>query len=140
MDKKVIYRTDWCLVWNFPFTLVTGLVIHGLGHTGDLQTMRGWMLIHILGGILFAVFSILHIVAHWKWYRSLKKNFFRQSKVTLGLSVLYLVTMLTGFFLVYQKGGDGTHLSLLHYQAGIVMGVLGIWHLLHRVKILLKRR
>ncbi|MFR6073388.1 hypothetical protein [Phocaeicola coprocola] len=58
------------------------------------------------------------------WYRTVK------------CKAVYLLTSTTGLILILHRGNAGTHLGILHYQAGILFGILAIWHLCGRMKIL----
>lgn len=99
-----------------------------------------WRVAHIVWGVLFLILSTGHIRAHRGWYKSLPERFRQRSKVTVCLSAVYLLTSATGLILILHRGNAGTHLGILHYQAGILFGILAIWHLCGRMKILLTMR
>ena len=90
--------------------------------------------------------SIVSHPVHWThkgspgWYKSLPERFRQRSKVTVCLSAVYLLTSATGLILILHRENAGTHLGILHYQAGILFGILAIWHLCGRMKILLTMR
>lgn len=52
--------------------------------------------------LVFTV-SLLHIKAHWRWYKSLVRGNKCHSKITMGLSVAYLLTIVTAIILILQK-------------------------------------
>ena len=114
-------------------TLITGLIIHAAGHGIVQSNEKIWRVAHIVWGVLFLILSTGHIRAHRGWYKSLPERFRQRSKVTVCLSAVYLLTSATGLILILHWGNAGTHLGILHYQAGI-------WHLCGRMKILLTMR
>lgn len=49
----------------------------------------------------------------------------------------YLLTIVTAIILILQKGPADIHWDLLHYQVGILFSILGLCHLISRLKFLL---
>ncbi len=137
MNKRIVFSTDLTLAIVWPITLATGLIIHAAGHGIVQQGVQFWTVLHILLGILFFTASLLHIKAHWRWYKSLVRRTKHHSKVTIVLSVAYLLTIVTAIILTLPKGHAETHWDLLHYQAGILFSILGLCHLISRLKFLL---
>ena len=137
MNKRIVFSTDLTLAIVWPITLATGLIIHAAGHGIVQQGVQLWTALHTLFGILFFTVSLLHIKAHWRWYKSLVRGNKCHSKITMGLSVAYLLTIVTALILILQKGPADIHWGLLHYQAGILFSILGLCHLISRLKFLL---
>lgn len=140
MNKRIVFSTDLTLAIVWPITLATGLIIHAAGHGIVQQGIQLWTALHILLGILFFTASLLHIKAHWRWYKSLVRSTRRHSKITMGLSVAYLLTIVTAIILVLTKSPADIHWGLLHYQVGILFSFLGLCHLISRLKFLLNMR
>lgn len=137
MNKRIVFSTDLTLAIVWPITLATGLIIHAAGHGIVQQGGQLWTVLHTLFGILFFTASLLHIKAHWRWYKSLVRGNKCHSKITMGLSVAYLLTIVTAIILILQKGHADIHWGLLHYQVGILFSILGLCHLISRLKFLL---
>lgn len=137
MNKRIVYSTDLTLAVIWPITLATGLIMHASGHGIIQQEGQLWTVLHTLFGILFFTTSLLHIKAHRNWYKSLVRNPKRHNKITMGLSVGYLLTIFTALILILQKGPVDIHWDLLHYQVGILFSILGLCHLISRLKFLL---
>lgn len=80
----------------------------------------------------FFVIAALHIVTHWRWYKGLVKNgMSRKNKVTVILSIVFLVLSVTGIAL-FGVNGANSSLGLWHYKIGIVMVVIAIGHIVRR--------
>lgn len=91
MNKRIVFSTDLTLAIVWPITLATGLIIHAAGHGIVQQGVQLWTALHTLFGILFFTASLLHIKAHWRWYKSLVRGNKCHSKITMGLSVACLL-------------------------------------------------
>lgn len=137
MNKRIVFSTDLTLAVLWPITLTTGLIMHAAGHGIVQQGGQLWTALHTLFGILFFTASLLHIKAHWRWYKSLVRGTKCHSKITMGLPVAYLLTIVTAIILILQKGPADIHWGLLHYQVGILFSILGLCHLISRLKFLL---
>lgn len=140
MKKQRTFYIDLVLAAICLLTLITGLIIHAAGHGIVQSNVKIWRVTHIVWGVLFLILSTGHIRAHRGWYKSLPEKFRQRSKVTVCLSAVYLLTSATGLILILHRENAGTHLGILHYQAGILFGILAIWHLCGRMKILLTMR
>lgn len=138
MQAKMIYGTDLSLVVWFAVTVFSGLELHAMEHVADLRGWRLWALVHLLFGVLFTLFTVLHVAAHWPWYKSLKRGLGRKSVLTLCLSVVIVPVVGTGFWLLFTAGGAGIHVGQFHYKTGILAGVLGFCHLLARFPLLVR--
>lgn len=140
MKKQRTFYIDLVLAAICLLTLITGLIIHAAGHGIVQSNVKIWRVAHIVWGVLFLILSTGHIRAHRGWYKSLPERFRQRSKVTVCLSAVYLLTSATDLILILHRENAGTHLGILHYQAGILFGILAIWHLCGRMKILLTMR
>ena len=140
MKKQRTFYIDLVLAAICLLTLITGLIIHAAGHRIVQSNVKIWRVAHIVWGVLFLILSTGHIRAHRGWYKSLPEKFRQRSKVTVCLSAVYLLTSATGLILILHRENTGTHLGILHYQAGILFSILAIWHLCGRMKILLTMR
>lgn len=140
MKKQRTFYIDLVLAAICLLTLITGLIIHASGHGIVQSNVKIWRVAHIVWGVLFLILSTGHIRAHRGWYKSLPERFRQRSKVTVCLSAVYLLTSATGLILILHRENTGTHLGILHYQAGILFSILAIWHLCGRMKILLTMR
>ena len=140
MNRKWLYRTDITLRCLFLLTLLSGLSMHAVGHGMWLQGNRLWTAVHLLCTWSFLVFCWKKIKAHWGWYRNLGKGFGRHSKVTCFLSVMYLLTVVSGIMLLTLKGTGNTHWGICHFQTGLFFEVLGVWHLCSWLRQLRKLR
>lgn len=140
MKKQRTFYIDLVLAAICLLTLITGLIIHAAGHGIVQSNVKIWRVTHIVWGVLFLILSTGHIRAHRGWYKSLPERFRQRSKVTVCLSAVYLLTSATDLILILHRENAGTHLGILHYQAGILFGILAIWHLCGRMKILLTMR
>lgn len=139
MNKTTIFRTDMILMTTFPLTIASGLAIHAAGHGCNPHSAKLWIGIHLLTSLLFLAFSAAHIKAHWSWYKGLVKGIGRRSRLTLWLSVAYLLTAITGITLMLLKG-NSHHLGILHMLTGLLATCLGLWHIFSRIKVLIRMK
>lgn len=132
MGKSKKYYTDLGLMAAAPAALVSGLAVHLAGH-GIIGTNAKLLIgIHLFFGAALLVLSIIHIEAHWGWYKSLTRSFRGHDKAALLLSAAFIVMAVTGIVLTLQQSDPGTRMSIIHYKAGIVFAVLALWHIIVR--------
>ncbi|MBR4846474.1 MAG: hypothetical protein IKU98_08675, partial [Bacteroidaceae bacterium] len=75
---------------------------------------------------------------HWGWYKSLiTKGLGKKSRITVGLSLIYLIASVTGIVLLAVEGAN-TGVGLWHYKIGILLTLIGLGHLVKRFPILRK--
>lgn len=138
MKIQSLFIVDLFLVLFFISTVYTGIALHMAGHSDEHVVWHNWAVAHVLFSLFFVIVAVLHIKQHWGWYKSLVQKFVHKKKVTLILTVAFLLVVLTGLFLLCFGEGANTPVGLLHYKIGIFMGILGIGHFLKRYKILAK--
>lgn len=139
--KRLIFTTDAILIPLFILTLYTGVELHVAGHGGNPVLCHSRAIYHTLCSLLFALFALFHIQAHWRWYRQLFTqrpiHHHRRKAVTFTFSILFAAALLSGVGLLRVEGLN-SHLGLFHYKTAIVMGVLAILHISKRLGILAK--
>lgn len=139
MNKALkIRRTDIWLMVTFPLTAISGVMIHVANHNPSEMQIQPWLGLHILAAILFLFFAIKHIYLHWRWFKSMFTGFKKRSVITLLAALSFLFVSITGLILVIGKSGGGSHLSLAHYQFGLLFIVFATWHCLKRLKVFRK--
>jgi len=103
-----------------------------------------WVTIHKASASLFFIFLCTHIYLHKDWYyRMYKKNLLKRN-APIRLTIVLLVTAITGFFpwiqslFVYFKGLE-THFGEkffieIHDKLGILLIILLIFHITKRFR------
>lgn len=135
---KRIFITDLCLAPLFTITALSGIGLHIAGHGSSHGIWHNWAVVHIIAGLLFAVFAIIHIRDHWGWYKSLFRNGLgRKSHVTVFVSAIFVIVFLTGCGLLGVDGA-GSGLGLWHYRSGLLAMVLFGGHFIKRLPVLKK--
>lgn len=133
--KKII-AMDWALLLAFTLSVFSGIGLHIAWHIAKHTVWYGWTLFHLMPAVLFLLLGILHIKAHWNWYRGLvKRNFGKKSKTTLILSILFLLLSVTGVTLLFV-GDSGYIIRQVHYRTGMLMVAFSLVHILKRIRIL----
>ena len=140
---KPIFRTDILLLILLILSLFTGVQIHYASHFQTCEILHNWSLLHTIANILLFVVAITHIKQHWAWFKTIVSSLSRKSKVTIALSVIFVMVSVTGIFLLTcvngHKGCGGySRIGLIHYWLGILFGVVAFLHLIGRWKILKK--
>lgn len=135
---KKIFLIDWILVFVFGLSAFSGVGLHIAGHGYNHELWHNWAVGHILTSIIFFIAAICHITTHWGWYKGLVKNGIgRKSKLTIALSVIFLLASVTGFILLGVNGAN-SDIGLLHYKIGIIVICSSVGHILKRIQSLRK--
>ena len=110
-----------------------GRLVLGLGYCD-------WSTLHKLSVILAMLFAAVHIGLHERWYESLLRHRrFGGRKTTIALSVLFLVTALTGFLpwgIRAAGGGEALRRGFIevHDKLALVLMVLLAIHVSKRIR------
>lgn len=131
---KKIFVIDWVLVFAFILSAASGIGLHIAEHRCTHAVWHNWAVFHVVASLLFLIAVILHISTHWQWFKSIVKNGIgKKSRVTVVLSVVFLLVAVTGIILLGVSGAN-SRIGLLHYKIGIVTIVLCTGHILKRIK------
>ena len=135
---KAIFVIDWVLIPTFILSAFTGIGLHIAGHGSSHEVWYNWAVAHILFSLLFTVVVVGHIKTHWGWYKSLIRNGRgRKSRVTVMVSVLFVIVALTGYILLGVSGGN-SGIGLWHYRIGLLSILLFGGHIVRRIPMLTK--
>lgn len=133
------FVVDLILIPIFACLLYSGLKLHETGHTYNHDTWVFWAYYHIIAAVLFLIIAGWHIKGHEAWYRSLiKKGVGKKSRITIVLTLLFLIEVLTGIILILFVNGANSPLGLGHYKLGLIMALLVLIHLVSRFTIMIK--
>ena len=137
--SRFIYLTDLGLVPVFVLSFYTGIELHVAGQNVSHEVWHYWAVFHTAVSLLFMMVVGIHVRSHWGWYKGLKKAGCRgKKKVVLLLSIVFLLVVVSGLSLLLFIDGANSWMGLLHYKIGIVVGILGVLHLLKRKRIFFK--
>ena len=135
---KRIFIIDWTLIPLFILTAYTGIELHIAGHGNNHEIWHNRAVFHVAASLLLVVGVIFHIITHWSWYKGIvSRGMGKKSKVTLCLSVTFILVVIMGITLLNADGANSL-IGLWHYKVGILTGVLSISHILKRISILHK--
>ena len=135
---KRIFIIDWWLLLAFAITAYSGFELHIAGHFSTHEVWHNWAVCHTLASLTFIILGVLHIQSHWGWYKSLiSKGIGKKSRITILLSLIYLIVSITGIVLLSIKGAN-TDIGLWHYKIGIVLTIICVGHFIKRFPILRK--
>lgn len=116
----------------------TGIELHLAGHGTNHETWHHWAVFHVVISLLFFIVVVFHVTTHRNWYKGLfRKGIGKKSKVTLGLSVIFVAVVVTGIVLLHTEGANSA-IGLWHYSIGILASALSTGHLLKRIPALRK--
>lgn len=140
MDKRTFNLwIDRALLPVFAGTFWSGLELHGAGRHGAAHDIwHAWAVFHVVVSLLFALLAALHVWGYLGWYKGLRRGVHmdRTRRMVLWLTIVGIAVAITGLLLLLVVRGEGTHLGMLHYVAGIVLGLLGVFHILKRWRLL----
>jgi len=101
-------------------TAFSGFVIqfaYHMGHHGHIDQSSpalgmdygGWSDIHKISIVIISLLAIVHIVLHWKWYKTVvRKKLPGKNRVVLTLTILFVVVAITGYipWFIDLAGGE----------------------------------
>ena len=137
--KTKIFIVDLLLLTLFILTAISGFGMHITGHSNNHFIWHHWAAVHCLSTLFFTITTIIHIYLHWNWYKSLfSKSLGKKSKVTVIVSLLFLVLTISGTLAFVIPHGPNSHIGIIHYIIGIVSTIFFAGHIIKRIKILFK--
>ena len=129
--------TDWLLIPVSIASVITGFGLHVAGKNAPHEVWEQWAMAHVVATVLFLVLGILHVWHHWAWYKSLfSKGLGKKSRVTLLLTIAFLLLVVTGIVLIVAIEGPNSTTGHLHYLFGLLLTILSLWHIAKRWKAL----
>lgn len=135
---KKVFLIDWGLIPSFVLSICTGIAVHVIGHENNHDLWHNWSAFHVISSVLFVGFVICHVKTHQGWYKGfLKVNFRKKSPLTVIISLLFLLVLLTGLFLLGVNGMNSA-MGLWHYKIGLLSALLFLGHIIKRFPILRK--
>ena len=127
--------TDWLLIPVSIASFITGFGLHVSGKNAPHEVWEQWAAAHVVATVLFLVLGILHVRHHWAWYKSLfSKGLGKKSRVTLLLTLAFLLLVITGIVLIVAIDGPNSTMGHLHYLFGLLLPLLSFWHIAKRWK------
>lgn len=137
---KNIFKVDLLMLIFAVSSVFTGIQIH---YANDFQTheiWHNWSLIHVFVNVAFLIVGTLHIKQHWAWYKTLfkKGKFTLKSKITMLVSLSFLILTLSGIALLLFVEGQGSKIGFFHYVCGLIFGAIGLGHFIKRWKVFKK--
>lgn len=130
---KRLFLTDILLIPTFIGIVVTGLGLHVAVHHHYVSNTI-WKPLHLAFACLSVILVIMHIYQHLGWYKGLlNRTAAKRSQITAILSILFIITTLSGF-LIYINSYWGA----LHYKLGIILVIISLVHIGKRLGWLIK--
>ena len=75
---KLNYIIDAILAILFLIIFVTGILKLPILKLSEVIPMQQMTMLHDVGGILFGVFVIIHLILHWSWIKVMTKSIFKR--------------------------------------------------------------
>lgn len=140
MNKsKLIFLTDLVLIPLFVVSVYTGIELHIAGHGANHEIWHTWAVFHTISSLLFLAAVALHIKSHWGWYKALRTVGCKGKRhAVLLLTCVFLLVLISGLLLLFFVDGANSGVGLFHYKAGLVLALLGVFHVVKRFERLLK--
>lgn len=139
MDKRRFNLwIDRALVPVFVGMVWTGLELHAARHAVTPSIVAQHSARHIAAAALFLLLAGLHLLGHWGWYRALKTGGCkgRHRRMVLLFSIVFLLVAVSGLILLLSGAGRALHFGIFHYLLGLIFVIMGLLHLLKRLRIL----
>lgn len=139
MKAKTLFLTDLLLLITFVPSSATGFILHWAGHQSSHELWHNWAVAHVISTLLLTILVAIHIYGHWGWYKSLFKGGIKnKSRVTIVVSILFVVLTISGTFAFTVPEGPNSHIGIVHYIIGIISTIFFVGHIVKRHKILFK--
>lgn len=136
---KRIFRIDWLLLLAFLLSAFSGIALHMAGHGSSHDVWHHWAVVHVVTSAACLVLAALHVATHWAWYKSLiSSGIAKRSKLTLLLTIVFLLLVVTGLIVLVRHGGANTVLGVWHYRIGLLTIALALIHVIARRKPLFR--
>lgn len=130
---KTSFAVERLLPLVFVASAVTGIGLHIAGHGISHEVWHYWAVAHVLSSFLWLISAAFHIRRHGRWYKAIAlKGIGRKSRMTLALSVVFLIVAVTGIVLLACVDGANSAIGLWHYWFGIVLMTLSFIHIAKR--------
>lgn len=135
---KKIFVIDRILIVVFILSAFSGIELHIARHGSNHELWNNWAIFHVLTSVLFFISVVFHTTTHGGWYKGFIRNGIgKKSKITVGLSIIFLLVSVTGFVLLFVNGAT-SNTGLWHYRIGIITTALSGGHSLKRTSFLRK--
>ena len=136
---RPVFIIDLSLIPIFILVIYSGLKLHVAGHGIDHDKWEFWAGCHTITCQISLILIWFHVKAHWGWYKGLIKNgLANKSKITAGITILFLALTITGFLLTFFINGPNSSIGLWHYKLGLITSILIIIHTIKRFPIMMK--
>lgn len=136
---KKVFVIDWWLVALFIVTVVSGFGMHVSGNRCSHEIWHDWAVVHTISSVAFLVAGMMHMQTHWGWYKGWFKNGRgNKSRVTVLLSIVFVLTAITGIISLVAAEGCNSGIGLFHYTIGKILLVIGLCHIIKRIPVLKK--
>jgi hypothetical protein len=133
--------------------ILTGFVIQLEYHMDRLSPIvetwgfayNNWSFFHKSSIVVFSFLMLFHIISHWKWYKIIvNKRLIAKNKQTIILSVIFILTAVTGYTAWFGglTGGETSSNAMIlrktfieiHDKLAIIFTIYIILHVIKRMK------
>ena len=133
VHRKASFMTKWMLPLAFVVSAVSGIGLHIAGHGSNHEVWHNWAVVHVLSSLLWLISVACHIKRHGRWYKTIAtKGIGKKSRITLFLSVVFLIVAVTGVVMIVCVDGANSTIGLWHYKLGLLLIVLSLIHVVRR--------
>lgn len=130
---KTSFTIERLLPLAFVASAVSGIGLHIAGHETSHEVWHNWAVAHVLSSLLWLISGVYHIKRHGRWYKAIaSKGIGKKSRMTLALSVVFLIVAATGIVLIACVDGANSAIGLWHYWIGLLLIVFSLIHSIRR--------
>lgn len=131
-------KTNIGLVFASLASIVSGVLLHIAGHTGNHSVWELWAVVHSVVSMGFLVLIIEHLKQHKGWLASFRNKMricTSQGRMFIVLSLFSMLTVCSGLVLLGIMN-DHSLIGLWHYKIGIIFAGLAIAHMVRKHKVI----
>lgn len=146
-SKQFTKVTNWTLLLVGLVVVASGVYIQVKFHLSHSPTTssslrEAWNELHVWSSFLFLIAVMLHLYLHLKWYKAIfRKRLFKRNRITLILSLLFVVSALTGIMAWIVKGDSATLYHLIvetHDKIALLFLLFVVGHTIKRFRFFMK--
>lgn len=131
-NSGISFYIEQLLPVAFIALALTGIGLHIVGHNNN-EVCHHWKIAHISASSFWLLSVTAHIKHHIRWYKTLtSKGITSKQWITSFLSILFLITSVTGIMLIVSVKNEYASIVLLHYKLGVLMLIFSLIHSLYR--------
>lgn len=138
MKINKLFKVDATMLPTIIGLIISGIKIHVTSYDLNHEAWHNWAITHVALSLVLTILVYMHIRQHYAWYKNLLLPAKKPRIITILLTIVMLLELVTGMFLIAFVDGEGSSWGNIHWIGGLILTALATGHIAKRFKILLK--